>query len=1197
MNCTTGVEIYSETDTVNSKENNSQGDFSLCGVIVMELMNNSGGKFNARALLDTGSGTNFISKELLSNIKHEKLLPENLTVTGINTSKSNQHDLVKIFLTNNQCSIKNLKCYVLQDLIEYDLNKEKLKQMIQECRSLPEFQDPFEKEIDHREGIGIILGPGAIRDICYAPPIWHGKYTIDRTFFGPAVSGRIPRNETLHSLSATLVNSEIGISKNEKESPHPCITSITTNNESEEDIDKKLTLLQNLEFLSSKECLGVQKNEIHNNDRICMENFKKEVIYDEEKKNYTVALPWNENKWFLPSNANLAFSRMRQLQTKFIKQPEFGKTYQEHVKNLVKEEYIEEVTESTEIGDVLHYLPHNGIIKDDSATTTLRMVMDGSSKINASEFSLNNCLYTGPNLVSEITKCIIKMRCGKFAALSDIEKAFLKLLVRIKDRDALRFFFPKDIFDLTSPMLVYRYRVVLFGASCSPFLLAAVVQKHLEVMLKDDKDFAKNLIEGLYVDNLLTALDNEKKLIEFFYKTRALFKEAGLNLRQWGSNSELLTELAKKEEVEDKADCIKVLGLRWDPKKDELGFRRTLKSNEKYTKRSVLETTNSIFDPFGYLIPVEIRCRMFLSNLWKIKLDWDMLFQDMRELKVMWDQIKEDCREVLKISFRRELETSKNMELHVFADASIQAYGAVAYIVIPRHTNSLRGLPRGSDGDNDGCSQFLMSKAKITSAKKTSKEDTIPKLEMMAIVLAANLANFCLEAMSTYNIRKKIIWSDSRVALAQLSAKSNKTSFIHNRVVKVRELCEDFEIKHVSSKDNPADFVTKPIRAKKLKSNQLWEKGPEWITDKSNWKKEEQIYTLFPDTQEEESHMKINSKHVQVKVTNYLGQINGLLSNNKSSDIWRNEYAKTVRFVAMTKRLIKRAKKLDHEITPIKEMSVNEFAEAERTIVKLMQSESFPEEIELLKKGKSVKKNNLLQMKLYLDEYDIIRCQGRLNDTSFITINTPILFAPDHPLTIMYIQYKHKCYNCCSVNYTLNSIRREIHTIKLRQQIKKVLNNCVICKKLVGRPYRYPENPPLDVYRTRCLEPFSNCGCDYIGPFTVINDLKDAEKETRRTEKYKIWIVLFTCLVTRAIFLTIVPNRSSVAFLNALRELSARYTEPKLMISDNEGAFRKGNRILQNISTAPAMRRNKIIFHQELPGWEQCGRDWSVWLN
>ena len=414
--------------------------------------------------------------------------------------------------------------------------------------------------------------------------------------------------------------------------------------------------------------------------------------------------------------------------------------------------------------------------------------------------------------------------------------------------------------------------------------------------------------------------------------------------------------------------------------------------------------------------------------------------------------------------------------------------------------------------------------------------------------------------------------------MAQCSAKSNKTSFIHNRVTRIRELCKDFEIRHVGSKDNPADFTTKPIRAKKLKSNELWEKGPEWLTDMSNWKKEEQKYTLFPNTLEEESQWKVTTSLVQVRVANFLGQITGTLPNNKSLDIWRNEYAKTVRFVAMIDRWRKRSKKLGHEITLTKVISSNEFAEAERKVIRRMQLESFPEEIASLKKGKIVKKNNLCQMKLYLDKHDIIRCQGRLNDTGFISINTPILFAPDHPLTIMYIQYKHKCYNCCSVNYTVNMIRRDIHTAKLRQQIKKVLNNCVICKKLVGRPYRYPENPPLDVYRTRCSEPFSNCGCDYIGPFTVVNDLKDAEKEIKRTETYKIWIVLFTCLVTRAIFLTIVPDRSTETFLNALRELSARYTEPKMMISDNEGAFRKGNSILQKIALTSDMRKNNIIW-------------------
>ena len=84
-----------------------------------------------------------------------------------------------------------------------------------------------------------------------------------------------------------------------------------------------------------------------------------------------------------------------------------------------------------------------------------------------------------------------------------------------------------------------------------------------------------------------------------------------------------------------------------------------------------------------------------------------------------------------------------------------------------------------------------------------------------------------------------------------------------------------------------------------------------------------------------------------------------------------------------------------------------------------------------------------------------------------------------------------------------------------------------------------------------------------IGPFTVVNDLEEEpDGENIRKEKYKIWIVLFTCLVTRLSYLTLIPNRTTESFLAALRELSARHTEPKLIISDNEGAFHSGYRIL-----------------------------------
>ena len=118
----------------------------------------------------------------------------------------------------------------------------------------------------------------------------------------------------------------------------------------------------------------------------------------------------------LPTNINVAYKRMRQLQLKFIKNPTFDKTYQKHIESLEKAKYIEEVNEKTTLGNIVHYLPHSGVVKEDSVTTSLRIVMDGSSKRNASEYSLNDTLYTGSKLITELTKCLIRMRCGILAA-------------------------------------------------------------------------------------------------------------------------------------------------------------------------------------------------------------------------------------------------------------------------------------------------------------------------------------------------------------------------------------------------------------------------------------------------------------------------------------------------------------------------------------------------------------------------------------------------------------------------------------------------------------------------------------------------------------------------------------------------------------------------------------------------------------
>ena len=70
-----------------------------------------------------------------------------------------------------------------------------MSEMMKECRDLEVLNNPLEEMVDHKGDIGLVLSAGVIRDISIRPPIWHKDYTVDRTYFGPAVSGRIKKKK------------------------------------------------------------------------------------------------------------------------------------------------------------------------------------------------------------------------------------------------------------------------------------------------------------------------------------------------------------------------------------------------------------------------------------------------------------------------------------------------------------------------------------------------------------------------------------------------------------------------------------------------------------------------------------------------------------------------------------------------------------------------------------------------------------------------------------------------------------------------------------------------------------------------------------------------------------------------------------------------------------------------------------------
>lgn len=70
-----------------------------------------------------------------------------------------------------------------------------------------------------------------------------------------------------------------------------------------------------------------------------------------------------------------------------------------------------------------YYLPHRWVIRSDSATTTLRVVFNASSP-TLSGLSLNDLMFSGPNLQKYLLSLILKWGLYEIAFTADIEKMF-----------------------------------------------------------------------------------------------------------------------------------------------------------------------------------------------------------------------------------------------------------------------------------------------------------------------------------------------------------------------------------------------------------------------------------------------------------------------------------------------------------------------------------------------------------------------------------------------------------------------------------------------------------------------------------------------------------------------------------------------------------------------------------------------------
>ena len=375
---------------------------------------------------------------------------------------------------------------------------------------------------------------------------------------------------------------------------------------------------------------------------------------------------------------------------------------------------------------------------------------------------------------------------------------------------------------LHSKYSAYRLNTVTYGTASAPFLAIQSIF-YLSDLFRNQYPVASEIIKkDFYVDDLLTGADSFEVLDKIRSEISTILESGGFPLAKWFSNHPVYLNKNCDEKFINfnDSDSTKTLGLIWVPEEDSFKFKLENNfQNLQATKRNILSVSARLFDPLGLLSPIVTKAKILLQELWLQKLDWDESIP--MRLDSTWEEFKKTLLEVGTVSIPRFVCTSPNSicQVHGFADASIRAYGCSLYI---RCQN------------NDGVSvRLLTAKSKVAPLKTK----TLPVLELCASFLLAKLW-FTVKPLMNIPISSVTFWSDSQITLHWVKLHpSTLQTFVGNRVSYIQEVCNDVIWRHVPSKQNPENIVSRGTHVDELK-NSIWFDGPAFLkTEPENWPK------------------------------------------------------------------------------------------------------------------------------------------------------------------------------------------------------------------------------------------------------------------------------------------------------------------------------------------------------------------------
>ncbi|TWW54543.1 hypothetical protein D4764_0103490 [Takifugu flavidus] len=715
----------------------------------------------------------------------------------------------------------------------------------------------------------------------------------------------------------------------------------------------------------------------------------------------------------------------------------------------------------------------------------------------------------GPDLNNSLLGVLMRFRKNPVALTADVQQMFYCFIVQEEHRDYLRYLWYEDN-DVNKKVVEFRMKVHVFGNSPSPAVAIYCMRRAAETGEEEHGSDARQFVERqFYVDDGLTSVPTCKEAVNLLTRTKEMLAESNLRLHKVASNKKEVMEAFSPEDLAkdlkdlelgvDPLPLQRSLGLSWNLEAD--CFTYLVSQEEKpFTRRGVLSTVNSLYDPLGFVAPITMQGKALVRELSSDQTEWDAPLSPKKESE--WNLWKDSLKALEDLQIPRcyistSLSSNQRKELCIFSDASTKAIGAVAYLRI-------------TDTEGQHNVGFVMGKSKLAPRPA----HTIPRLELCAAVLAVELYELIRDEIDV-EVDVVKFFTDSKIVLGYICNSTRRFyMYVSNRVIRIRRSTHPDQWHYVPTELNPADVATRTIPSTQLQ-RRIWFSGPAFLYhDKTRETMESSSFSLVEPEADEEIRPEV--KTFVTKTSN--GQLGSHRFERCSSWTGLNKtIARLIHIGTSYRRSVNAGKKGWRCFK--EKVSLHELSQSKTVIIRSVQQEALKEELKCLGKGhKMPGRSTLERLNPIIDEEGLLRIGGRLSSADLSKDEKhPLIMPHNHHVSTLLVRHFHEQVAHQGRHITEGALRAAGYWMMgSKRLVSSIIYKCVTCRKLRGRleEQKMADLPPD---RLSPEPPFTTVGLDIFGPWAV---------STRRTRggsaDSKRWAVLFTCMATRAVHIELI---------------------------------------------------------------------------